>query len=98
MKNTRLTRIIAMTLLAVALPITMTAQKHHQYKVVDVGTLGGPNSFHSGGAQILNNQGAFVAYADTSTPNPNPGCFIPFGNPPRLLCRAPRCIARRRRH
>ena len=85
MKSRRLTRIIAMTLLAVALPITMTAQNHHRYKVVDVGTLGGPNSYHSTFVQILNNRGAFAAYANTSTPNPNPGCFIPFpnfGNPP----------------
>jgi probable HAF family extracellular repeat protein len=89
MKSKGLTRIIAMTLLALALPITMTAQKHHQYKVVDVGTLGGPNSFHSGFAQILNNQGAFVAYANTSTPNPNPGCFIPFGNPPDCFVEHP---------
>jgi probable HAF family extracellular repeat protein len=71
---------IAKTLLAVALPITMTAQKHHQYKVVDVGTLGGPNSYHSGFVQILNNRGAFAAYANTSAANPNPGCSIPFGN------------------
>src|ERR1019366_689004 len=81
MKSLRLTCIIAMTLLAVALPITMTAQKHHQYKVVDVGTLGGPNSYISTPFQILNNRGAFAAYANTSTPNPNPGCFIPFNAP-----------------
>jgi probable HAF family extracellular repeat protein len=89
MKSTRLARILAMTLFALALPITVTAQKHHQYKVVDVGTLGGPNSFHSGFAQILNNQGALVAYADTSTPNPNPGCAIPFGNPPDCFVEHP---------
>src|ERR1039458_9303889 len=65
-----------------ALPGYVAAQaKHHQYKVVDVGTLGGPNSYASWTFQILNNQGAFVAYANTSTPNPNPGCFIPFNAP-----------------
>jgi len=89
MKSRGLTRIIAMTLFALALPITMTAQKHHQYKVVDVGTLGGPNSYHSGFAQILNNPGAFVAYADTSAPNPNPGCSIPFGLPPDCFVEHP---------
>jgi probable HAF family extracellular repeat protein len=91
MKSRGLTRIIAMALFALALPITMTAQRHHQYKVVDVGTLGGPNSFHSGFAQILNNQGTFVAYANTSAPNPNPGCFIPFpfGNPPDCFVEHP---------
>ena len=81
MKSLRLTCIIAMTLFTLAIPIAVSAQKHHQYKVVDVGTLGGPNSFHSGGAQILNNRGTFVAFANASTSNPNPGCFIPFNNP-----------------
>ncbi len=80
MKNTRLTRILAMALFALALPITMTAQEHHQYKVVDVGTLGGPNSYHSGFVQILNNRGTFAAYANTSAANPNPGCSEPLGN------------------
>ena len=82
-KRTFITAIALFTVLA--LPLHLAAQqpssKHHRYKVVDVGTLGGPNSFHSGGAQILNDRGAFVAYANTSTPNPNPGCFIPFNNP-----------------
>lgn len=84
MKSRGLTRIIAMTLLAVAMPVSLAAQehnaKHHRYKVVDVGTLGGPNSYHSGFAQVLNNRGTFVAYANTSAANPNPGCSEPFGN------------------
>jgi uncharacterized membrane protein len=85
------TRIVVLSFFtAVAIPVYVAAQaKHHQYKVVDVGTLGGPNSFHSGFAQILNNEGAFVAYADTPTPNPNPGCSIPFGNPPDCFVEHP---------
>src|SRR6266849_1484229 len=69
----------AMTLLAVALPNTVTAQKHHQYKVVDLGTLGGPNSgvptvFYeingTAGARAISNQGTVTGTADTSTPDP----------------------------
>jgi len=52
---------------------------HHHYKLVDIGTLGGPLSFPSGpSAQVLNNQGTFVAYANTATANPNPNCTLPF--------------------
>jgi len=65
--------------------VSVSAQepaKHHHYKLVVVGTLGGPNSFLSGPEQqTLNNQGTFVAFANTATPNPNPGCFVPFNSP-----------------
>ena len=63
------------------LPVVSSAQEekkeHHHYKLVDIGTLGGPNSFFSGpGLPILNNRGTFAIIANTTTPNPNPGCFI----------------------
>lgn len=70
---------------ALALPLTSSAQErtnnttHHHYKLVDIGTLGGPNSNISGPyTQILNNQGALAVYANTATPNPNANCAIPF--------------------
>jgi probable HAF family extracellular repeat protein len=77
---------------ALAMPVRLAAQaqeaqtqqnkRHHHYKLIVVEPLGGPNSYLSGpNFQILNNQGAFAAYANTSTPNPNANCFIPF-NPP----------------
>jgi probable HAF family extracellular repeat protein len=67
---------------ALALPVASSAQEHHHYKLVDIGTLGGPNSFFSGpGFPILNNRTTFAIIANTSTPNPNPGCFIAL-NPP----------------
>ncbi len=74
---------------ALALPGVSFAQEqkkekneHHHYKLVVVEPLGGPNSYLSGpSVQVLNNRGAFAAYANTSTPNPNANCFIPF-NPP----------------
>ena len=73
---------------AMGLPICVFAQgnsaqdqnaKHHHYQLVDLGTLGGPNTYLSGPfTQILNNQGTVAAYANTATPNPNANCAIPF--------------------
>ncbi len=52
--------------------------KHQRYKLIDLGTFGGPNNVGGGpippGPNQLNNQGTVVAGADTSTPDPN--CFI----------------------
>jgi len=88
MKSRRLTCVIAMILFALAIPVAAAAQdngaqnnqaEHHHYKLIDVGTLGGPNSNLSGPLQkILNNQGILAAYSNTAAANPNPGCFIPF--------------------
>jgi hypothetical protein len=48
--------------------------KHHQYKLIDLGTLGGPDSGLSGPQQrVLNSRGKFVAFANTGAANPNPG-------------------------
>ena len=89
-KSRMFANVIAMTLFAaLALPIVSSAQEpkekkeqkkeHHHYKLVVVEPLGGPNSYLSGpNFQILNNRGAFAAYANTSTSNPNANCFIPF--------------------
>jgi probable HAF family extracellular repeat protein len=53
--------------------------KHHRYMLVDMGTLGGPESSVSGPCcQIVNNSGTFVAQADTSIPHPYPDAN---GNP-----------------
>jgi probable HAF family extracellular repeat protein len=90
MKSAKLRCIMAMALLvALAIPVSLAAQEHptqhQQYKLVDLGTLGGPASYYSGqgeGAQTINNHGMFAGYADTSTPDPfapncfNPDCFI----------------------
>jgi hypothetical protein len=54
---------------------------HHHYKLIEIGTLGGPVSFLSGPEeQVLNDQGTFAAFANTATPNPNANCFVPFNN------------------
>jgi len=82
MKSRTLTCITAMTLLAaLPLPVQLSAQ-HTRYKLIDMGTLGGPNSGLSGpGLQTLNSRGKFAGFGNTSTPNPNPSCFIPFNAP-----------------
>ena len=90
MKSKTWTRIIALVLFAaLALPLVSSAQEqkaeHHHYKLIDVGTFGGPdtNFITQGvGAQVLNNRGmvtgsADTSVADTNTPNClNPDCFI----------------------
>jgi probable HAF family extracellular repeat protein len=82
MKSGKLISAMAL-LVALAIPVSLVAKehhaKHHKYKFVDLGTLGGPASYVSGGGmgnQFLNNQGTVGGWADTSTPDPNaPNCF-----------------------
>jgi len=68
--------------LALALPVQLGAQ-HTRYKVIDIGTLGGPSAYGQGNgpgtSQTLNNAGVVAGTADTSTPDPtcgNPDCFV----------------------
>src|SRR5437879_1329844 len=90
MKSRILTCITAMTLfaaLAITVRLRLAAQEgpavqaeqaqHARYRLVDLGTLGGPASYFSNGADgILNNQETAVGWADTSTPDPYPAfCF-----------------------
>lgn len=77
-------------LVVTAAPIWLCAQNeaagnHHRpphYKLIDVGTFGGPTARGSGdfiGARILNDAGIAAGDADTSTPDPtcsNVDCFI----------------------
>jgi probable HAF family extracellular repeat protein len=56
------------------------AAKHAKYKLVDLGTFGGPASYFANGTDgILNNHGTAVGWANTTTPDP--------------LCSVPNCIA-----
>ena len=72
---------------ALAMPVGTAAQniplpnnqpKHHTYKLIDLGTLGGPNSFilsQPSGAEITNG-GRVIGEADTTTPDPySPNCL-----------------------
>ena len=83
-----------------ALPIRMAAQsdpakiqKHHHYKLIDIGTFGGPSSYLNafvdgfvprangpffGGAHLLTGKGLLAGWADTSQSDPFPSfCFNP---------------------
>jgi probable HAF family extracellular repeat protein len=87
MKSTILICITATTLFAaLAIPVRHAAQEQARYKLIDLGTLGGPTSYGSvngPGSQILNDAGTVSASADTSIPDPNapnlcfnPDCFL----------------------
>lgn len=59
-------------------PAAAASATHHHYKLVVVEPPGGPNSYVQGpNLQVLNNRGAFAAFANTAAPNPNANCVIP---------------------
>jgi probable HAF family extracellular repeat protein len=74
-------------LITFAIPARMAAQAppHQHYKLIDLGTLGGPHGYGSvngDGFQLLNNSGVVGSFADTAIPDPNapncanPDCFL----------------------
>lgn len=75
-------------LAAFALPLPLVAEdgqdgkhEHHHYKLIDIGTFGGPNAQYEQipPETIINVQGVVAASADTSTPDPDcidPDCFV----------------------
>jgi probable HAF family extracellular repeat protein len=82
MKSSLLLSAIAVSLLTATIPPRLTAQdqpaqagqKHHTYRLVDLGTLGGPISYGSvngDGARLLNQGGVVSSFADTAAPDPN---------------------------
>jgi probable HAF family extracellular repeat protein len=66
-----------------ASPVPMAAQdnrdqhhKPHRYKLIDVGTFGGPTSSLILDSRVLNTHGSLVGWADTPAPDPYPNfCF-----------------------
>jgi len=62
-----MTRIVLFAVLM--LPVPLAAQQP-RYKLIDLGTLGGPNSYQTFPAQSLNNRGEIIAFADTAVPDP----------------------------
>ena len=85
MKPTTVMTINLIICLALALPVQLPAQ-HTHYKLIDIGTLGGPASYFTdpgigGVSKVLNNQGMLAGKAELATPDPNngncpPACFI----------------------
>ena len=93
MQTTKLMCLIVLVVFAaLAITVRLAAQdkpehnqKHHNYKLVVLGTLGGPRSFGDpgDGAANINNRGIAVGVADTATPNPNPN-YPNFSQDPLL--------------
>jgi probable HAF family extracellular repeat protein len=55
-----------------------SSPNHLRYKLIDLGTLGGPNSSETVEFPFINNAGMAVGFADTGIPDPtNPGGFLP---------------------
>jgi hypothetical protein len=75
-KRTVAVTVAATLLVALATPVRLAAQqpnlKHTKYKLVDMGTFGGPNSFYFSEpvVQSVNNHGTVTGAADTSIPDP----------------------------
>jgi len=80
-----LARLIVLMVLVVSMrsaaqeqPASMGSKKHYsRYKLIDLGTFGGPQSYIADGADItavrvLNNKGIFTGWADTSASDPFP--------------------------
>ncbi len=79
MKYTKVVRITTSLFTALALPLSMAAQ-HTRYKLIDLGTFGGPNSFINGDAPpMINNKGAVAGAAETAIPCPYAGGFVSDG-------------------
>jgi probable HAF family extracellular repeat protein len=79
----KLTCITLMLFAALAVPTQLAAQQHHHYKLIDLGTFGGPISVVNGEPteRYINNLGTIVGGADTSIATPEPGCYNPVLNP-----------------
>ena len=91
MKSAKVACIIALALFAMpTISGPLAAQytqnqphQHHHYKLVDLGTFGGPIGVVNvePTAHFMNNAGTIVGGADTSIPTPEPGCYNPVLNP-----------------
>jgi len=71
-----LSEVAACLLVLLCVPGLMTAQGQTRYKLIDLGTFGGPDSFPSpagSGVVMLNSAGTVAGWADTTTPDPT--CF-----------------------
>ncbi len=74
--------IAALAGLALALPTELVGQQT-RYKLIDLGTFGGPNAVVNGpGTRDLSNSGTYAGYAETAIPDPyapncvNPECLV----------------------
>src|SRR5215831_19588711 len=83
MKRKQSACITVMLVAALAIPVLVAAQTSPRYRLIDLGTFGGPASYFPNGLDgILNNHGVTVGWANTSVPDPfdpiciTPNCFV----------------------
>ena len=82
MNKTTIQMFIATTLVAMVVIHGSEAQEtgkaqHHHYRLVDLGTFGGPASYFPNGLDgFLNNHGTAAGWADTAAADPYPGFCI----------------------
>ncbi len=71
--NSLLTWSAVLTVFAAStMPVGLAAREHHRYRLIDMRTFGGPQSYTYGeAAQSLNGGGTAVGQADTSVLDPN---------------------------
>jgi len=81
-KTNQSVHIGAIALFTVLTIATEMSAQQPRYKLIDMGTFGGPQSYLNDGndgtnsTRILNNRGAMASWADTPTPDPFPAfCF-----------------------
>jgi len=61
---------------SIAFPVLAQAGQHSHYKLIDLGTLGGPSSTFEDLSKTINNRGTVVGGADIAVPDPfAPNCF-----------------------
>ena len=77
-------KFLSVIVAATSLGVTISAQQsgsahatHHQYKLIDLGTFGGPTSIIFGATGPLNNFGEVTSCTDTTAPD----SYAPNGNP-----------------
>jgi len=76
---------ILVSLIVGALPLPLTTRadqsqkkEARRYKLIDLGTFGGPSSTLTDLQEIVNNRGTVIGIADTAVPDPfAPNCFSP---------------------
>ena len=62
---------------ALTTPVQLAAQ-HTRYKIIDLGTLGGTNSYQTAPGLTVNNRGEVIAFSDTDVSDPfAPNCLQP---------------------
>src|SRR5262249_41360944 len=69
---------LALVVGSLALPLMALAGQQPRYKLIDLGTFGGPFSTLGSSCSSVNNHGTAVGAAETAVPDPfAPNCFSP---------------------